>query len=224
MHLSWTVDIATDPAALVAALYAQSSQTLLGGQLGQASESDLVAPGGTAALWAISGTFYIQEKAWEIPIGQKGELILPDITKLHMVVAVERPWTNTGDVEVELLRTNGQLMRLFTSGYSADNVPLSALPGTADANKIDKFKVRYGMKNTPIDYDPASVLAGINAKNYRGPVPYDRLVVDNMLYNPARDMWLLQGVTNLRADVYVDSAVAPTVGEASVRVVEELLV
>lgn len=225
LHLSWDVDIATDPTWLVAALFAQSSATLLSGQLGVASISaPLIAAGGTGSLWTLSGDFYISEKSYEIPYNSKGELILPDITKLHLFVAEERPWTNTGDVDVNLLRTSGQLMRIFQSGYSAAGVQLSAAPGTADTSRIDEYRIRYGVKSTPYEWNPASVLSQRNAKDYRSPVPYNRLVVDQMLHNPARDMMVLEGVTNLRTVTTVDSSVTPTVGEATMRAVEEILV
>lgn len=225
LHLTWDADISTDPTWLVAALFAQSSETMLSGQLGLASiTAPLIASGGTGALWAISGDFYISEKSYEIPYDSKGNLILPDITKLHLFVAEERPWTNTGDVEVNLLRTSGQLMRIFQSGYYNAGDPLSAQPGTADTAKIDDFRIKYGVKATPYEWEPASVLSVRNNRDYRSPVPYNRLVVDQMLHNPARDMMVLEGVTNLRTVTTVDSSVVPSVGNATMRAVEEILV
>ena len=224
LHLTWDVNVATSQAALVAALFCNSSQTLVSGVISQASLSELVAPGGTSSLWAITGNFYLQETAWTIPYSDKGEMILPDIRRLHLVAAQERPWTNTGEVSTSLLRTTGQLMRLFTSGYYAANSPLSAIPGTADTDKIDKWYLRYGAKSEPFEFNPASVLAARNGRDYRSLVPGNRLVLDLMLHNPARDMVMLQGVTNLRVDQVVDSAVTPTIGQATMRAVEEILV
>lgn len=224
LHLSWPIGISTSDAWLVAALFANSSQTLISGVLSQAEMSALVAPGGTSSLWAITGQFYLQETAWTIPYSSKGEMILPDIRRLHLVNAVERPWTNVGEVSTSLLRTTGQLMRLFTSGYYATNSPLSALPGTPDTDKVDKWYLRYGAKSEPFEFNPASVLAARNGRDYRSVVPGHRLVLDLMLHNPSRDMVLLQGVTNLRVDQVVDSGVTPTVGQATMRAVEEILV
>lgn len=225
LYVTWDVELSTDPAWLVAALYAQSSQTLLGGQLGLASiAAPIIAPGGTAALWSIAGNFYVEETSYEIPIDSKGNLILPDITRLHMFVSETVPWTNVGDVDTKLLRTSGQLMRIFQSGYYDANAPLSALPGTADTALIDTFRLRYGVKSTPYQWNPASTLATANARDYRGPVPYNRLVMDQMLHNPARDMILLEGVTNLRTTTTVDSSVTPSAGAATMTAVEEILV
>lgn len=225
IYLTWEIDIATDPTWLVAALFAQSDQALIGGQLGFANIAvPVIAPGGTASLWSFSGQFFVRETAYEIPISPKGELILPDVTRLHMFVSETVPWTNTGQVDTPLLRTAGQLMRIFQSGYYGPNTPLSALPGTATSALIDQFALAYGVRSVPYLWDPASGLASQNAKAYRGPVPYNRLVMDQMLHNPARDMVLLQGVTNLRTQTTVDSAVTPTVGSATMTAVEEILV
>ncbi len=225
VYLSFDIDVATDPTWLVAALFAQSDQALIGGQLGIADIGvPVIAPGGTASLWSFAGEFLIRETAYEIPINSKGELILPDVTRLHMFVSETVPWTNVGEVRTPLLRTSGQLMRIFQSGYYGPNTPLSALPGTPTDALIDEFALAYGVRAVPYQWDPASGLASQNAKAYRGPVPYNRLVMDQMLYNPSRDMVLLQGVTNLRTQSYVDSAVTPTVGSATMTAVEEILV
>lgn len=225
IYLTWDIDIATDPTWLVAALFAQSDQALIGGQLGFAPITvPVIAAGGTGSLWTFTGEFLVRETAYEIPIDPKGNLILPDVTRLHMFVSETVPWTNTGEVRTPLLRTSGQLMRIFQSGYYADNDPLSALPGTPDTALIDQFSLAYGVRSIPYQWDPASGLASQNAKAYRGPVPYNRLVMDQMLHNPARDMVLLQGVTNLRTQTVVDSGVTPTVGQATMTAVEEILV
>lgn len=225
LYLTWDVDIATDPTWLVASLFAQSSETLLSGQLGLAAvAAPLIEAAGTGTLWALSGEFYISEKSYEIPYDSKGNLILPDITKLHLFVSEERPWTNTGDVEVNLLRTSGQLMRIFQSGYYNAGEPLSAQPGTTTTAAIDEWRLRYGVKSTPYEFNPAAVLAQRNNRSYRSPVPYNRLILDQMLHNPARDMLILEGVTNLRTVTTVDSAVVPSVGNATMRAVEEILV
>lgn len=225
IHLSWPVQIAASRSALVAAIFLNSTQALASGKLSQAPMADLVAPGGTSTLWSFANLqFTVQETAWTIPYNDKGEMILPDIRRLHMVIATERPWTNTGEVPLALLRTEGQLMRLFTSGYSATNVALSALPGTPDANKIDKWMLRYGAKSEPFTFDPASVLAARNGRDYHSVVPGGRLVLDLMRSNPARDMVLLGGVTNLRVAQWIDSQVVPTVGQATMRALEEVLV
>lgn len=224
LYLTWDVPIATDEAWLVGALFAQSSQTLLNGSISQETVANLLAPGGTAADFTITGSFTISETSYEIPIDNQGRMILPDVSKLHQVVAITQPWTNTGDNPVTLLRTAGQLMRVFVSGYSATNTPLSAAPGTAAANAIDQLALKFGVSAAPYVWNPAATLARRNQNDYGGVVPYDRLVIDQMTRNPLRDMILLQGVTNLRAVPTINTAVAPTIGQATLRAVEEILI
>jgi len=224
LDLTWDIPIAIDEIYLVAALFAQSSQTTIRWKVTRESEANLIAPGGTAADWTIAGTWNVVEHAWEIPIDTHGNLVLPDIRRLHTVVAVDQPFTNTGDVEAPLLRTAGQMMRLFLSGISATNVPMSALGGTAAANRIDALRLRYGLHAQPLNFDPATVLVHENEQFYGAPVPYDRYVLDFVKRNPARDMVMLQGITNLRGVVNVDPAVAPTAGQANIHAVEEILI
>ena len=57
--------------------------------------------------------------------------------------------------------------------------------------------------------------------DYGAPLPYDRLAVDNLKENPARDLFLLQGVTELVAVPRVGAGV--TVAGGSVRLVQETL-
>ncbi|HUC37028.1 MAG TPA: hypothetical protein VMR97_07890 [Acidimicrobiales bacterium] len=224
LHLSWSIPIAVDDAWLVAALFAQSSQTLLNGSILQENTQNLLAAGGNVADFTISGSFTITETSYEIPIDNNGRMILPDVTKLHQVVAIYEPWTNTGANPVTLLRTAGQLMRVFVSGTSAFNTPLSAAPGTALTGAIDEIDLMYGLRATPYVWAPASVLAKTNELDYGALVPLDTVVIDQMARNPVRDMILLQGVTNLRANIVIDSAVVPTVGQANLRCVEEILI
>lgn len=223
LFLSWNINLAVDENSLIAALFAQSTQTLLNGSISEQSIANLF-PGGAGADIALTGSFSIVERSYEIPIDQNGRMVLPDVTKLHQVVAITTPWTNTGDNDVNLIRAAGQLMRVFVSGYSATNTPLSAAPSAAAANAIDKLALKYGVSAAPYLWNPASVLAQRNEDDYGALVPYDRVVIDQMTRNPMRDMILLQGVTNLRTTVTIDPAVAPTQGQATLRAVEEILI
>jgi hypothetical protein len=223
LYVSWEVPISMDDTWLIASLYAQSSSTNLAITLTQETPANLIAPGGTPALWTVSGNFSIVETFFEIPVDANGRLVLPDITKLHTFVGQDWPFSNTGEVAAKLIRSAGQMERLFLSARTAPGVRLSALPSTASASKIDAIRLQYGGTKSPLDYVPAAALLSINNQQYGAPLPYDRLCMDFIRENPSRDVVLYQGVTELEAVLTVDPAVTPT-ATSFIRTVQESLV
>ena len=222
IHLTWEVPIAIDDTTLVAALFAQSSSLTLRCLLTQETIANLIAPGGTAADWAITGTFTVQETQWEIPVDAKGNLVLPDITRLHQVIAFDTPFTNTGEVLAPLIRTAGQLERLFVRTFGATNAPLTGLPGTAAAATLDAIRLQYGGGiRKPLVYPKSSLLA-INNQHYGAPLPYDSYAFDFIRENPLRDAVYMQGVTELGVVPTINPAVAVGAG-AVVHTVQEML-
>jgi hypothetical protein len=219
VYLTWEVPIAIDDVSLIGSLYAQSSATNLTIRLTQALNSDLFTViGGTVA---IAGTFYIQETIFDIPLDGTGKLVTPDLSRLHGFNAVEFPVTNTGDVRVPLIRSAGQLSRLFISARNNATSRMSALPNTATSKKIDRLRLEYGGNQRPFTWDPASQLLSLNNQYYGAPVPYDRLVIDTLRENAPRDMILMQGVTELAAVLGINAGV--TLAGASARLLQETL-
>lgn len=219
--LSWDVPVAVDEVTLIASLFLQSSSNYVNVTLTREAEANLF--GGTAADATISGNFYVQLTRWKIPVDSQGRLVLPDISRVHVFNKVPLPLLGTGEQPIPVQRTAGVLQRLFVRAELTPTSFLSALPGTADTALIDRIALNYGMTETPKDFNPASVLVGINAEDYGSPLPYDTLVFDTLKRNPARDAILLQGVTDLQTKLYVDSGVAVPAG-AKVNLFEEILV
>lgn len=224
LFLSYEIPIAVDQNSLLAALFLQSSSASVQCQVTQATAANLIATGGVAADWTITGTWYPSVEVYDIPIGPKGELILPDISHVHLFVGINQALTGTGRQTAPVQRTAGILQRLFLRAEMATIGPfLSALPGTATSALIDQIQINYGLTQTPRIWNPASLLAAKNNDDYGAVLPYDTYVLDTLVENPARDAILLQGITNLQALVYPDSGVTVPVG-AYTRVVEEILV
>lgn len=223
ISLTYEIPIAVDQTSLIASIFLQSSSTTVQGQISRANLSDLVAPGGTTALWSITGTFTPTLTMYEIPIGSKGELVLPEVDKMHLFVAIDEPITGTGRQPAPVQRTAGILQRLFLRSSLSRTSFLAALPSTPTSALIDRITLNYGLTNNPLDFNPASVLAMDNNDFYGSPLPYDTYAIDTLRQNPARDAILLQGVTNMQALIYVDPAVAVIAG-AKTHVVEEILV
>lgn len=219
LHLTWEVPVAMDDVSLVGALFLQSAATNATVRLKQAAESDIFTVNGDATV-AVSGTFHITPITFEVPY-REGKIVTPDLSRLHGMTALEYPLSATGTNRLTLLRADALLERVFLSVERSDGNPLSAQPGTADADKIDAVRLTYGANQTPLEFEPAAILAAINNRHYGQRVPYDRLVLDTVRENPARDAIHMQGVTELAAELDINSSVS--LSNAKARVVQEML-
>lgn len=217
--LTWEVPIAMDDTSLVAALYAQSAATNLVVSVQRALNARLFSTiGGTVA---ITGNWYIQEHLFEIPFDDKGNMVLPDVTKLHGFNSIDTPFTAVGDVRTSLIRSAGQLARMFVTARSSATNRLSALYSAAASRKLDKVTLEYGGNQRPLVFQPAGTLIAINNQHYHQPLPYDRLALDFVRENPPRDAVLMQGLTELAATLTVNAGV--TVSAGKVRLSQETL-
>lgn len=219
LHLTWEVPIAIDDVTLVGALFAQSSATNLTIKMQQALNADLFATNPANAT--IAGTFYVMETLFQIPTDANGNLVIPDLTRLHGFNSVEVPLTAVGDTRAPLIRSAGQLSRLFTSVRASATNRLSAMPNAASTKALDALRLEYGGNQRPYVFSPASQLLAINNQHYGSTAPYDRLILDFIKEDPARDAVLLQGVTELAAVPTVGSGV--TVSGGTIRLVQETL-
>lgn len=222
LYLTYDIPIAVDEYSLLASIFLQSSSASVQCTVAQETTANL-STGTTPANWTITGSWYPEMTVWDIPVGQKGELILPEINRLHLFVGIYDAIVGTGRQPAAIQRTAGTLQRLFLRAELSPSSFLAALPSTASTALIDQIQLNYGLTQTPRIWNPASLLAGANADAYGAVLPYDTYVLDTLRTNPGRDAILLQGVTNLQALIYVDPAVTVPSG-AQTRVVEEILV
>lgn len=203
--LTWELPIAMDDTTLIGSLYAQSSATNLTLRLAAAQVGDFLSTvPGTAT---INGTWYVQETLYEIPFDTEGRQIIPDLTRLHSINEFAVPLVNTGDAHAELIRTEGQLSRLFMRHQKSPGVPLSFDGNTAAASRVDTVRLQYGGNQRPLDYNPAHLLYAQNSVNYGTPLPYNFAAFDFLRENPPRDALLMQGVTNLEVVSNINAAV-----------------
>jgi hypothetical protein len=219
LSVTWEVPVAIDEVSLIGSLYAQSSATNLTVKLSQALNTDLFATNPANA--AIAGTFYVQETIFDIPIDDKGLIVIPDLTRLHGFNAVDFPVTNVGDARVPLIRSAGQLARLLISARGSATNRLSGLPNAASTKKLNSLRLEYGGNQRPFDWTPISTLLSLNNEHYGAPLPYDRLAIDLLKENPPRDIIMMQGVTELAVVPNIGSGV--TLTGAGVRLVQETL-
>lgn len=221
IYLTWETPIATDDTSLVGALYAQSGATNLTVERAVATIAQLFSANPSNVT--LSGEFTTSITRFSVPrsSAEGNPLVIPDLSRLHGFNAVDFDFSATGDVRAPLIRSAGQLHRLFLSVESAPNTRLSAHPSTAANRRINAVRLEYGAGEKPYDYRPASVLLSRNNDYYGTPPTYDRLVIDNIRENAPRDVILLQGVTELAAILDVNSSV--TVNGGRVRLVQETM-
>jgi hypothetical protein len=223
IFLTFEVPVAIDDTTLGASLFLQSSSTNIRITMAQELTANLISAG-AAANWTLAGNFLVEPDIWKIPYGPNGELVLPDISRIHTLVANEIPFQNTGDVQVPLIRTAGQMERLFVRAFGAyPNTPLTAAPGQPANTAIDQIRLQYGGNQKPEVYNPAARLLSRNSQWYGATLPYDALCFDRIRENPVRDLVYYQGVTELQTVLTVDPAVVPGVG-CKVRTVQESLI
>lgn len=219
INLTWEVPIAMDDTSLVGALYAQSSSTNLSIRLAMATMADLFSA--NAGNVTLSGQFHVQETYFEIPYDAQGRIITPDLSRLHGFNAVETGITAAGESRLPLIRSAGQLSRLFVSGHGSANNRLSAAANAATTKKWEALRLEYGGNQRPYVFDPIELQLALNNQHYGSTAPYDRIVMDFVRENPVRDIVLMQGVTELAVVPRVGSGVTITGG--SFRVVQETL-
>ena len=220
VYLTWDVPVSVDMVSLVGALYAQSRRTSIAVRLDRAATSELFDITGDAEITSFDGTFYIAETMFDLPFDQEGNVVLPDITRLHGFGAVETPFSNTGEVNADLIAVNGQLLRLLVQVRNTSDGFLD--PSDPTAADWDYLHMEYGANKQPMEFDPVELLASINNEHYGAPLPYGYVCLDFARENVRRDSVLMRGVTDLRVVNGINSG-ATVSGNSAVRVVQETL-
>lgn len=242
VRLTWQIPVSHDDTTLIGSIFAQSDESYLSMRLSFASQpaaasGDLfVYTAGTSI--ALTGTIYPTLTFYEIPIGPgaKGgsEVILPDLSMLHGMVAVNQGIVGVGDTVASLLRTAGQLLCVYTRLDNGAN-SLDVL----DPLVLQDYRLRYGGNQIPREYAHAA-LGYKNQRDYDGPVsaalcrgtansPFSHLfiaprylVLDLEVDNPLRDVILPKGVIDLQQIFTIANGVTINAG-AQAHQVEEIL-
>jgi hypothetical protein len=215
-NLYYRIPIAMDPTTLVGALYAQSEATNLVLQVARPADSDLFNI--TAGTISITGTVYVEVELFEVPYhpSQPDTLVIPDLTVLHGFVSNDNAVANQVLLDTQLFRINGQLERLFFYTVDKSSANATIVPTT----QYVQTQLIYGANTVPYTFNPQQLLRWRNVKDYRVAFPDGMYCIDFVADNPARDLVLLEGVTNLR--LRTQYTTAPT-GGSYVHFVQETL-
>ena len=216
--LAYKIPIAMDDTTLVGALYAQSEATNLVLKITTRNAADLFNI--TAGTLTITlGNVYIEEEIFEVPYDPQHSdtLIIPDLTVLHGLVSNDNAVASQTTLDTQLFRINGQLERLFFQTWDLTTAAAPAMVATATYTQTQLI---YGSNQNPYTFNPMSMLDFRNNRDYRVNFPEGRYCLDFVADNPARDLVLLEGVTNLR--LRTQYGTAPT-GGSYVHFVQETL-
>lgn len=191
--LVYDVPIVHDSYTLTGAVYAQSDAVYLNWRIQPATAAELFVLTGTATV-AFSGMIHTTMTFYDIPFSdtQQGrKVLLPDLRWLHSVLSADKPFSNTGDVQAEVIRTAGQLVML---GVYLDNGGITQV----DAAAWDQLTFGYGGNKQPRVYSPMEVLLDKNCQDYNGRIRPGWAILDFEIDNPERELVMPKGVTELK--------------------------
>jgi hypothetical protein len=162
---------------------------------------------------------FVEEEIFEVPYDPQHSdtLIIPDLTVLHGLVSNDNAVASQSTLDTQLFRINGQLERLF---YYTVDLTTATLPAFVLAANYVQSQLIYGSNQNPYTFNPQNMLRFRNNRDYRVAFPDGLNVLDFVADNPARDLVLLEGVTNLR--LRTQYVAAPT-GGSYVHFVQETL-
>jgi hypothetical protein len=203
--LIYDVPITHDDYNMAGALFAQSDQNSLQWRIEAAAQSDLftLAGGSTATL---TGTVYWMVTVFDIPSENTSSgrtVLLPDMSWIHGFLASNQPYSNTGEVNVALIRTTGQLLCTY---LYLDNGGTTVI----DPLALTEIRFQYGGNRRPRTFNPPEQLVEKNGHDYNGRIlpRAGYILLDNEVDNPVRDLVLPKGVTELQIVVSIATGTA----------------
>lgn len=152
VELEWFVPVAEDEVDLAGAIFAATSSTDLTLGLDIATPAELfnLTGGATATL---SGNFQVISQKFSIPIGDNGQIVVPDLSVFHSLIQ-SRVATGLGNGENEL-RIIGQgagksLLRAYYQLWNGAGI--AAAPVALTATNFGKQSWRYANNETPDEF------------------------------------------------------------------------
>lgn len=192
--LVYDIPIVHDPYTLAGAVYAQSDAVYLNWRIQPAAIADLftLAAGATVALE--NASVHTTMTFFDVPqadVQGKGRVVLlPDMRWLHGLFSADKPFANTGEVETEIIRTDGQLLSL---GVYLDNGGLTQI----DPSVWEQLAFRYGGNRSPRVFSPIEAILEKNTQDYNGRIRPGYVFLDFEVDNPEREIVYPKGVTEL---------------------------
>ena len=223
VEIHWIVPVASSMKHLWGAILTQSDDLYarldytIAPAPGTATLGGLFVLTGNAAV-TLTGNIQLTYYAYDVPIvpiqgqGEKG--VLPDTDVLHRFSEFSVPVVATGDTELKLQQTAGEVQRVF---LFLDNI--GSLMDPASWNTV---RFQFAETEEPTTWLVHQLLSR-NARNYLGRITPKAAVIDFAFYNEARDALYPKGVANPKVIVNLPSTVTPNAGARLFGVQESLV-
>lgn len=192
--LVYDIPIVHDPYTLAGAVYAQSDAVYLNWRIQPASVGQLFTLTGDHTVELVDANVHTTMTFYDVPqadVQGKGRVVLlPDMRWLHGLFSADKPFANTGEVETEIIRTDGQLLSL---GVYLDNGGETQI----DPSDWEQLAFRYGGNRSPRVFSPMEAILEKNTQDYNGRIRPGYVFLDFEVDNPEREIVYPKGVTEL---------------------------
>lgn len=161
VELEWYLPIAYDDLNLLGAIFAQTSATDLVITVDWANQSDLFVLTGNATVALNLSTIY-EARLYSIPQGPNGNVIVPDLSAFHSIIATRYGTPTAGMNEIRLSGqgVGKQLLRLWWQGWN------NGSPMPLNSSNYAQIGWRYGGNDTPETMPDGKVMAYMVEKLY----------------------------------------------------------
>lgn len=148
VELEWIVPVAEDEVDLSGAVFLATSTSDLTLTLDYLPTSQLFF-GGTATSVALTGSVSAISKKFSIPVGNDGQIVVPDLSLFHSLIQSRTTQVSNGDNEIRLVGQGGgkSLLRAYYQTWNGAGTAAKPLP--MNATNFGQQLWRYGNNETP---------------------------------------------------------------------------
>lgn len=216
VEIHWLIPVADNMHNLWGAILSQADDLYLRLDYTAAAVAKLFTLTGTATA-ALTGSFQLVYHAFDVPVVPIQGVehgVLPDTDVLHRFSEYSVPVVASGDTELRLQQTGGEVERIF---LYLDNVGSIMDPAT-----WSRVRFQFAETEEPMDWLAHSLLTR-NGNHYLGRITPNMAVIDFAFNNQRRDALYPKGVANPKVIVTLPTTITPNAG-ARLYAVQESLV
>jgi len=169
IELEWVVPVAEDEVDLAGAIFLATSSSDLTLTLDLESMSNLfgLVGNGTAAL---TGAIQVISTKFSIPIGQDGQIVVPDLSIFHSLIQSRTTAIQNGENEVRIIGQGAgkSLLRCYYQVFNGAGV--AAVPLAMNATNYGKQMWRYSNNETPDEFIDGGHMAIDEERRYNSQI------------------------------------------------------
>ncbi len=164
VELMWYIPVAEDDIDLMGAIFCASSSTDLILNVDWASTADLFTITGTSTA-TLTGSFTVESVKYSIPVGDNGNIVVPDLSTFHSIIEARNTGQQQGDNETRILGqgVGKTLLRAYYQNWNGS--PVQAIVPMRAAN-FGHQAWRYAGNETPDDFLDGSIIREMNERQF----------------------------------------------------------